>query len=282
MTIHCMGSLADRIRILNQGRTLPLRHATLVEWGLIPDVNQLPGPRPAPTLPDGSRALRLPRIGADLDLSEPPIDWARKRLQALFEPSPSVQVGVLSSPGLMPLAKRFGLSLHKVSVVLKTNDDFRKRIRTLEHDRYASCWRNTDGLLIEDDHFNRWELNTLPDIAERCTFTPVKARHRFLDIRLPLGVSYHQFDVALTSALATARLDQWLKTTSGQAHADRMQRDPKELMRMTAYDFGGMNRHVMEAREIIQIRPDRDAHLLVAVVEDVLLALSGWNGTRAY
>jgi hypothetical protein len=282
MSIHPMASLTDRIQLLTERRGGPIRESTLRNWGLIPDRPRPLGYPPAPRRSDDSIKLLFPRLGADRDLSQPYPNWRRKELQALFEPTPSVQIGVLSSPGLIPLAKRYGLSLHKVSVILKRDDDFRKRIRTLEQDCYASCWRNRDGILLENDHFDRWELNTLPNIPEPCAFQPVKAKHRYLNVRLPLGVGHHQFDKALTAALATARLDHFMATPNGKAHAIAKGGDPLELMRFTAYDFGGMDRQVSVAKEIIHFRPDWDAHILVSLVEEVLFDLSGFRGLRAY
>jgi len=280
MTIHPMAPLAERIRIATGGRGLPLRRSTAERWSWLPAPTRPRGPRPAPLRPDGG--LPWPRIGASLDLSGPPIDWARRRLQALFEPTPSVKLALLSTSGLMKLARPLGMSLHKISLIVTGADDFRKRQRALDRDGYASCWGTKDGLVIEDDGFDRWQVNNLPDVLESSVFQPVKARDRYLAVRLPLGCDYNRFDRALTEALSSARIDLWAATPAGRAYAFGRGLRAEELQRLTAYDYGGIDRDVQRADEIIQIRIERETHILVMIVEEVLLALSGWNGTRCW
>ncbi len=280
MSIHPMAPLAERIRIATAGRGLPPRRPSPTQpWSWLAPFQRRRGPKPQPQRKGG---FRWPRIGASIDLSGPPIDWARKRLQELFEPEPSVQVGLLAAPGLMRLAQPLGMSLNKISVIVRRNDDFRRRIRALDRDRYASCWQTAEGLLIEDDGFGSWQLNTLPDLGEAPAFQPVKARHRYLDVRLPLNCDYARFDRALTRALASARIDLFAATSSGQQHARRSGLRPEQLIRMTSYDYGGTAADVQRADEIIQIRPELETHILVLIVEEVLLALSGWSGTRCW
>ncbi len=48
------------------------------------------------------------------------------------------------------------------------------------------------------------------------------------------------------------------------------------------YDYGGTAADVQRADEIIQIRPELETHILLMIVEEVLLALSGWSGTRCW
>ena len=279
MSIHPMAPLTQRIHIAAKRRGLPPRRPSSTQpWSWLSPLPGSPGPRPRPQ-PTG-RSARWPRIGASVNLSGPPINWARTPLQALFESQPSVQVGLLAAPGLMRLGQPMGMSLNKISVIVRRDDDFRRRIRALDRDCYASCWQTAEGLLIEDDGFASWQLNTLPDLGEALAFQPVKARHRYLNVRLPLNCDYARFDRALTQALASARIDLWAATPFGQQHALRSGLKPEQLMRRTAYDYGGMAADVQRADEIIQIRPERETHILLMIIEELLFVLSGWKGPR--
>jgi hypothetical protein len=275
MSIHPLAPRAERIRILQQSLPLPLRRSTLQALGLAPrpSLRTIAGPGAAKVSPSG----RTPCIGAGLDLDGPPIDWSHPRLQGRFEPKVGARVGILGAQGLLRLGRRHGLVLHKVSVIDCGRQDFQRRIYSLEEDRYAGCWRSPDGTVQEEPGFDAWQLKALPPLRAVSPFSPVRPRHRFFDIRLPVGMTYKRFDEALTVAMAPARIDLWAKTAAAAARAGSAAlADPCELLRLTAYDMGGPTPWLREATEILALMPDRQAFLLMAIIEEVLRDLVGW------
>ncbi len=106
---------------------------------------------------------------------------------------------------------------------------------------------------------------------------PVRIRLRTLDVRLPIDVTHAAFDKALTEALSSARIDQWAKAPGGQACASSPHRSGA-VRPFSDVWMGGIRPTRFPAQELLRIMPRLQTNLLIAVVEEVVLRLSGWHG----
>ncbi len=190
-----------------------------------------------------------------------------------------MQIAVLSCDGLGHLAKSYGLSLHKISTIAAdAPDNLRERMRVLAGDRYASVWIDANGQQHNEKGFDDWRINVFPDVIQPSSLWPIRVRLRTIDVRLPYGVTHARFDQALTSALASGRIDAWAKTPQGRAWCRSRGQSAERLTRFTDYEMGGARPDRSSAIEIINFMPRAQITLLVAVIEETLLRLTGWQG----
>ncbi len=292
MSIHPMSSRRKRLEVLRaSGR--PVRRSSVTDSPNSSSNDHrrwLPRRRPdsetgADTKSErkgqtpGRCAARPPWIGADLDLLRPAIGWHHKALQNRLNPIASVQVGILSCDGLGALANSAGLAINKVSTIaINDHDTLHERARVLGGDRYGSIWIDKDGREHHDPGYSDWRVNTFPDMPALPRENPVRVRLRTLDVRLPIGVTHAAFDKALTEALSSARIDQWAKAPGGQAWCIERRIDPGRFVRFSDVWIGGIRPTRFPAQELLRIMPRLQTNLLIAVVEEVVLRLSGWHG----
>jgi hypothetical protein len=220
-----------------------------------------------------------PWIGAGLDLLRPAIGWHHRALQRRLNPIATVQVGILSCDGLGALAKSGGLAINKLSTIaINDHDTLYERARVLGGDEYGAIWIDSDGREHHDPGFSDWRVNTFPDLPALPRESPVRVRLRTLDVRLPIGVTHSQFDKALTLAVSTARMDVWAKSPAGLAWCMERRIDPGRFIRFTDAQMGGIRPTRFPAQELVRFMPRLQTTLLIAIVEEVVLRLAGWQG----
>ncbi len=240
-----------------------------------------PARTPSPSVRARRPSLRCP-TALDRRRARPAAPRDRLAPQALqnrLNPIASVQVGILSCDGLGALANSAGLAINKVSTIaINDHDTLHERARVLGGDRYGSIWIDRDGREHHDPGYSDWRVNTFPDMPALPRENPVRIRLRTLDVRLPIDVTHAAFDKALTEALSSARIDLWAKAPGGHAWCIERRIDPGRFVRFSDVWMGGIRPTRFPAQELLRIMPRLQTNLLIAVVEEVVLRLSGWHG----
>lgn len=173
-----------------------------------------------------------------------------------------------TATGLLGLARRLRIAVHKVSVTAQVN--IRDRLRELNADRYGSLTTSTDGYLCSDLGFDNWMLQHILPPTSPLRGSPVVLAERSLAVRLPESMSVREFDKQLHHRMRHAALNTWLDSDAGRAHCNLIGIAPAELMRQTAYGFGEMKR-VSAAQEFYFFRPrGDDAERLLRIAELII------------
>lgn len=170
--------------------------------------------------------------------------------------------------GLLGLARRLKMAVHKVSVTAQVN--LRDRMRELNADRYGALTTSADGHLCSDLGYDNWMLQHILPSSAPLRGSPVVLAERSLAVRLPHDLSVREFDKRLHHRMRNAALNPWLRSEPGQEHCALLGIEPAELMRATAYGFGEAKR-ASEAQEFYFMRPKgRDADRLLRIVEFII------------
>lgn len=178
-----------------------------------------------------------------------------------------------TATGLLGLARRLRIAVHKVSVTAQVN--IRDRLRELNADRYGSLTTSADGHLCSDLGFDNWMLQHILPPTAPLRGSPVALAERSLAVRLPESMSVREFDKQLHHRMRHAALNPWLYSDAGRAHCDLIGIAPVELMRQTGYGFGDLKR-VSAAQEFYFFRPrgddaDRLLRLAELIIHDHVL-----------
>lgn len=173
-----------------------------------------------------------------------------------------------TATGLLGLARRLRIAIHKVSVTAQVN--IRDRLRELNADRYGSLSTSADGYLCSDLGFDNWMLQHILPPTTPLRGSPVALAERALAVRLPESLSVREFDKQLHHRMRHAALNPWLESEAGRAHCELIGIAPDELMRQTAYGFGELKR-ISAAQEFYFFRPrGDDADRLLRIVELII------------
>lgn len=235
-------------------------------------------------LPEGSAGAvtewyptRWPRIGGKAIITLPEDAFVEAGFLAAYKPGKLVFVYCAGcgednrmpvATGLLGLARRLRMAVHKVSVTAQVN--LRDRLRELNADRYGALTTSADGFVCSDLGYDNWMLqHLLPGLAPLAG-SPVGLTERCLMIRLPHDLSVREFDKRLHHHMRNAALNPWLQSKAGQAHCALLGIEPRELMRATAYGFGDVKR-ASQAQEFYFFRPKgRDADRLLRILEFIV------------
>lgn len=235
-------------------------------------------------LPEGSAGAvtewyptRWPRVGGKAVVQLPDDAFVAPRFQAAYKPGKLVYVYCAGcgednrlpvATGLLGLARRLRMTVHKVSVTAQV--DLRDRMRELNADRYGALTNSADGLPCSDLGYDNWMLQHILPPSGPLPGSPVVLAERSLAIRLPDDLSVREFDKRLHARMRNAALNPWLASQAGQDHCDLLGIAPTQLMRATAYGFGDMKR-ASAAQEFYFFRPkSRDAERLLRIVELII------------
>jgi hypothetical protein len=170
--------------------------------------------------------------------------------------------------GLLGLARRLKMPVHKVSVTAQVN--LRDRFRELNVDRYGALTTSADGYPCCDLGFNNWMAQHILPTGRPLDGSPVKLAERCLAVRLPADLSIREFDKRLHMHMCNAALNRWLRSPAGQSHCHLLGIAPPEAMRATAYGFGEIMR-ASEAQELYVFRPKGfDADRLIRIAERII------------
>ncbi|SFD30512.1 hypothetical protein SAMN05428997_1244 [Bosea sp. CRIB-10] len=235
-------------------------------------------------LPEGSAGAvtewyptRWPRVGGKAVLKLPDDAFVTERFLTAYRPGKLV-FGYCAgcgednrmpvATGLLGLARRLRMGVHKVSVTAQVN--LRDRMRELNADRYGALTTSVDGHLCSDLGYDNWMLQHILPPSGPLPGSPVTLAERSLAIRLPHDLSVREFDKRLHSRMRNAALNPWLASQAGQAHCALLGVNPAELMRATGYGFGEVKRASV-AQEFYFFRPkSRDAERLLRIVELII------------
>lgn len=169
--------------------------------------------------------------------------------------------------GLLGLARRLRMAVHKVSVTAQVN--LRDRMRELNADHYGALTEGPDGL-CSDLGYDNWMLQHILPPTAPLRGSPVILAERSLAIRLPDDLSVREFDKRLHHRMRNAALNPWLASPAGQAHCALLGVKPAQFARATAYGFGEAKR-ASAAQEFYFFRPkSRDAERLLRIVERII------------
>jgi hypothetical protein len=235
-------------------------------------------------LPEGSAGAvtewyptRWPRIGGKAVVKLPENAFVTPRFQADYRPGKLVFVYCAGcgednrlpvATGLLGLARRLRMAVHKVSVTAQVN--LRDRMRELNADRYGALTTSADGYACSDLGYDNWMLQHILPESGPLPGSPVILAERSLAIRLPDDLSVREFDKRLHHRMRNAALNPWLASQAGQAHCALLGVNSAELMRATGYGFGDMKR-ASAAQEFYFFRPkSRDAERLLRIVEAII------------
>lgn len=228
-----------------------------------------------------------PRIGGKAVFKLPEDAFVEERFLTAYKPEKLVFVycagcgednRMPTATGLLGLARRLKMAVHKVSVTAQVN--LRDRLRELNADRYGALTTSPDGHLCSDLGYDNWMLQHILPPSAPMPGSPVVLAERSLAVRLPQDLSVREFDKRLHARMHNAALNPWLRSEPGQEHCALLGIAPVALMRATAYGFGETKR-ASEAQEFYFFRPKgRDAERLVRIVEfivhDHVLKRKGW------
>lgn len=231
-------------------------------------------------LPDGSAGAvtewyptQWPRVGGTRVLQLPDDAFTQERYVSAYQPGKLVFIyaagcgedhRMTTASGLLGLARRLRMSVHKVSVTAQV--DLRSRMRELNADHYGAIAEGPDGL-CSDLGYDNWMLQHILPPSAPLRGSPVFLAERALAIRLPNDMSVREFDKRLHHRMSNAALNPWLRSEAGKAHCAMLGMDPKQLIRITGYGFGEHMR-ISEAVEFYFFRPkSRDAERLLRIAE---------------
>lgn len=235
-------------------------------------------------LPEGSAGAvtewyptQWPRIGGKSILKLPEDAFVTERYLSAYKPGKLVFVYCAGcgednqmpvATGLLGLARRLRIAVHKVSVTAQVN--LRDRIRELNADRYGALTTSEDGHLCSDLGYDNWMLQHILPPSAPLRGSPVILAERSLAIRLPDDLSVREFDKRLHHRMRNAALNSWLASAPGQAHCALLGIKPAEAARATGYGFGEIKR-VSAAQEFYFFRPKgRDAERLLRIAELII------------
>lgn len=236
-------------------------------------------------LPDGSAGAvthwyptRWPRVGGKALLPLADTAFTNERFRSAYQPGKLVFIYAAGcgedhsmptiATGLLGLARRLKMAVHKVSVTAQVN--LRDRFRELNADRYGALTTSADGYSCCDLGYDNWMAQHILPKGKPLSGSPVVLAERCLAVRLPANLSIREFDKRLHGRMRNAALNPWLKSGPGRAHCDLLGIAPEEAMRATAYGFGEIVR-VSEAQEFYFFRPKSlDADRLVRIAERII------------
>lgn len=237
-------------------------------------------------LPQGSAGAvtewyptRWPRIGGQAVTTLPEDAFVRPAFVTAYQPGKLVHIyaagcgedhRMTTATGLLGLARRLRMAVHKVSVTAQVH--LRDRLRELNADRYGALTTSPDGYLASDLGYDNWMLQHILPQAAPLEGSPVTLAERALAVRLPENLSVREFDKRLHHRMRNAALNPWLASADGRAHCAMLGITPTECQRATAYTFGEVVR-VSEAQEFYFFRPkSRDADRLLRIAEAIIHA----------
>ena len=228
----------------------------------------LPVPKPRSASPI-SRS-RWPRIGgADLAVS-PDLTVETDAYQSRWEASEIVAwIYVLGCPGLQELGRLLALPLFKLGT---TEGRIQSRLNELGRDGYGAAYRTPAGL-VREPGFGRglWVAEQLPTIINLSPLSPVHPSVRAIGVRLPVGLSYPEFERRFSAEVAKASLSKIINSPGGRALCRDRGVDPARCRRVTEYVFGSDTRTSSE-EEFAVFRPRTESDRLVAIVEKIIVA----------
>ncbi|RYF29458.1 MAG: hypothetical protein EOO23_06875 [Comamonadaceae bacterium] len=236
-------------------------------------------------LPEGSAGAvtqwfptRWPRVGGNGLLPLAADAFIDQRFASAYKPGKLVFIYVAGcgedhrmptvATGLLGLARRLRMVVHKVSVSAQVN--LRDRMRELNIDRYGALTVSADGYQCSDLGYDNWMLQHIVPEHPPLAGSPVNVATRCLAIRLPHDLSVREFDKRLHGRMQNAALNPWLRSEAGQAHCRMVGITPDGAIRKTAYAFGDVMR-ASEAQEFYLFRPKAfDADRLVRIAEIIV------------
>jgi hypothetical protein len=239
----------------------------------------------SPLLPPGSAGAvthwfptQWPRIGGKALLPLAGDAFTTKRFLAAYQPGKLVFIYVAGcgedhsmptvATGLLGLARRLRMPIHKVSVTAQVN--LRDRFRELNADHYGALTTSTDGYPCCDLGYDNWMAQHILPNGKPLDGSPVMLAERCLAIRLPHDLSIREFDKRVHVRMRNAALNAWLQSPAGRAHCELLGTASQEATRATAYGFGAIMR-ASEAQEFYVFRPKGfDADRLIRIAERII------------
>jgi len=236
-------------------------------------------------LPEGSAGAvqrwyptQWPRIGGKALQPLPSSAFADERYLSAYNPGKLVFIYVAGSgennsmptvaTGLLGLARRLAMPVHKVSVTAQVN--LRDRLRELNADRYGALTTSPDGYPCSELGFDNWAAQHILPRRKPLSGSPVVLAKRCLAVRLPADLSIREFDKRLHHRMGNAALNPWLRSQTGRVHCNLIGIPPEQLLRATAYGFGELMR-ASEAQEFYVFRPKSfDADRLIRIAEVII------------
>ncbi len=255
----------------------------------------------SPLLPPGSAGAvtqwfptHWPRIGGKTLLPLADDAFTETRFLAAYQPGKLVFIYVAGcgedhsmptvATGLLGLARRLRMPIHKVSVTAQVN--LRDRFRELNADRYGALTTSADGYPCCDLGYDNWMAQHILSNGKPLEGSPVVLTERCLAVRLPHDLSIREFDKRMHVRMRNAALNAWLQSQAGRAHCDLIGITPREAVRGTAYGFGTIMR-ASQAQEFYVFRPkgfdaDRLIRIAERIIHDHVVALrrqatAGWK-----
>ncbi|KPF62968.1 hypothetical protein IP69_19630 [Bosea sp. AAP35] len=220
-----------------------------------------------------------PRIGGQAVTTLPEDAFVRPTFVTAYRPGRLVHIyaagcgedhRMTAATGLLGLARRLRMAVHKVSVTAQVN--LRDRLRELNADHYGALSTSPDGYLASDLGYDNWMLQHILPTAAPLEGSPVTLTERALAVRLPENLSVREFDKRLHHRMRNAALNPWLNSAAGHAHCALLGINPAECVRATAYGFGELMR-ISDAQEFYFFRPkSRDADRLLRIAETIIHA----------
>ena len=239
----------------------------------------------SPLLPPGSAGAvtqwfptQWPRIGGKTLLPLADTAFTNERFRTAYQQGKLVFIYAAGcgedhrmptiATGLLGLARRLKMAVHKVSVTAQVN--LRDRFRELNSDRYGSLTTSADGYPCSDLGYDNWMAQHILPKGKPLDGSPVALSERCLAVRLPNDLSIREFDKRLHRRMRNAALNPWLRSQAGQAHCRLIGIAPEEAMRATAYGFGAIMR-ASQAQEFYVFRPKGfDADRLIRIAERIV------------
>ena len=194
-------------------------------------------------LPQGSAGAvtewyptRWPRIGGQAVTTLPEDAFVQPAFLTAYRPGRLVHIyaagcgedhRMTTATGLLGLARRLRMAVHKVSVTAQVH--LRDRLRELNADRYGALTTSADGYLASDLGYDNWMLQHILPQAAPLEGSPVTLTERALAVRLPENLSVREFDKRLHHRMRNAALNPWLASADGRAHCAMLGLAPAEI-----------------------------------------------------
>ncbi|WP_139333887.1 hypothetical protein [Bosea sp. TND4EK4] len=236
-------------------------------------------------LPEGSAGAvthwyptRWPRVGGKALLPLSNNAFTRKPFTDAYQPGKLVFIYVAGcgedhsmptiATGLLGLARRLRMTVHKVSVTAQVH--LRDRLRELNADHYGALTTSVDGYPCSDLGYDNWMAQHILPNNKPLDGSPIALAERCLAVRLPQDLSVREFDKRLHHHMRNAALNRWLRSQAGRTHCQLIGIPPAQAMRATGYGFGEVVR-ASESQEFYHFRPKSfDADRLIRIAEVII------------
>lgn len=229
-------------------------------------------PTPTPASYDAPRGIRKSRplptewakVGGAGFTPGPTNEFLTEAFRDRYRPGDEREIYLGGCNGLAELSRIIAAPAYKVSTCAAGRLDL--RMFELCRDRYGA-WQFDGGKFVMDPGWDSWFPSHLHPRQRPSPASPVQARPRSVQVRLPAGMTAEEFDRAFDLETRKGALDLWSLSDDARKHCAILGVDPAIMQRFTEYP--GWRRS--PAAEICGVTIYTGADRVIALAEAIIL-----------